>query len=677
MITNHNILYILGSVILALLVALFQYIHKSNHNNIKWYLAILRFVTIFLLLLLLVNPKFDKDLVKNIKPTLVLAVDNSQSIKYLNKDSLSKFSVQTLLGSSELSEKFEIIAYTFGEHLNQSSVVNFDEEKTNINKALQDIQAIFESQISPIVLISDGNQTIGTNYVNKSKKINKAVFPLVLGDTMNMSDLKIQKINNNKYTYLNNKFPVEIICSYVGNKTVSSNLIISSENNIIHKEQINFSSDNNSKIITPLIKSSKVGRQSYKVYLKPIQNEKNKINNFKKFSIETIDQFSKVAIISTMSHPDIGALKTSIETNKQRSVEVFSPNEYISSKNVYSVVILYQPNIKFKRVFDLIQKMNNNTLIVGGTSTDWTFLNEIQSDFFLEISRKEELVKGQINTDFTSFDISAYNFKSYPPLNTKFGEISINSKFETLLNKYRDDKFISDPLWFTFENNESRNSVILGEDLWKWRMQSFIQESNFITFDSFISKTIQYLDDKKQNNRLVIDYKSIYDGKQDLLITAQYYNKNYELDLNAEISVKFKNNITGDLIEVPMNINTYFYEIDLNILESGSYSFEVNVNNEMHNKSGIIEILEFNIEEQLVNVNIDDLKQLSVDTGGKLFSSSQVNELIKQLISDIRFKSIQKTTKKSVHLLDITLVLFLLFTSISLEWFIRKYNGLI
>jgi hypothetical protein len=677
MITNHNILYILGSVILALLVALFQYIYKSNHNNIKWYLAILRFVTIFLLLLLLVNPKFDKDLVKNIKPTLVLAVDNSQSIKYLNKDSLSKFSVQTLLGSSELSEKFEIIAYTFGEHLNQSSVVNFDEEKTNINKALQDIQAIFESQISPIVLISDGNQTIGTNYVNKSKKINKAVFPLVLGDTMNMSDLKIQKINNNKYTYLNNKFPVEIICSYVGNKTVSSNLIISSENNIIHKEQINFSSDNNSKIITPLIKSSKVGRQSYKVYLKPIQNEKNKINNFKKFSIETIDQFSKVAIISTMSHPDIGALKTSIETNKQRSVEVFSPNEYISSKNVYSVVILYQPNIKFKRVFDLIQKMNNNTLIVGGTSTDWTFLNEIQSDFFLEISRKEELVKGQINTDFTSFDISAYNFKSYPPLNTKFGEISINSKFETLLNKYRDDKFISDPLWFTFENNESRNSVILGEDLWKWRMQSFIQESNFITFDSFISKTIQYLDDKKQNNRLVIDYKSIYDGKQDLLITAQYYNKNYELDLNAEISVKFKNNITGDLIEVPMNINTYFYEIDLNILESGSYSFEVNVNNEMHNKSGIIEILEFNIEEQLVNVNIDDLKQLSVDTGGKLFSSSQVNELIKQLISDIRFKSIQKTTKKSVHLLDITLVLFLLFTSISLEWFIRKYNGLI
>ena len=79
-----------------------------------------------------------------------------------------------------------------------------------------------------------------------------------------------------------------------------------------------------------------------------------------------------------MSHPDLGALKTSIETNKQRSVDILSPDEYILSKNTYGVIILYQPNIKFKRVFELIKQMNNNTLIVAGISTDWTFLNKIQ-----------------------------------------------------------------------------------------------------------------------------------------------------------------------------------------------------------------------------------------------------------------------------------------------------------
>ena len=208
-------------------------------------------------------------------------------------------------------------------------------------------------------------------------------------------------------------------------------------------------------------------------------------------------------------------------------------------------------------------------------------------------------------------------------------------------------------------------------------MHSFIQESDFKKFDSFISKIIQYLDIKKQNNRLVVNYESIYDGNQDLSITAQYYNKNYELDLNAEINIKFKNNISGDLIELPMNINNYFHEIDLNVLDSGSYSFEVNVNNEVHNKTGMFEILEPNIEKQLINANINDLKQLSENTNAKLFLDSQVNQLIEELISDNRFYSKQKITKKSVYLFDITFIIFILFVSLLLEWLIRKYNGLI
>ena len=676
MISNHTILYIIGSGILALLLALFQYIYKSDRNNIKWYLAILRFITIFLLLLLIVNPKFDKEVINIIKPKLVLAVDNSQSIKYLNKDSLTKFLLQTILGSSKITEKFDTITYTFGEQLNQSSVVNFKDEKTNINQALKDIQVIYEPQISPIVLISDGNQTTGRNYVNSSKTFNQAIFPLVLGDTISETDLKIQNINNNKYTYLENKFPVEIICSYVGNEPILSDLVISSQDNIVFKEQLNFSTRYNSKIITPLIKSSKVGRQSYKVYLKPIQNEKNILNNLKNFSIETIDEYSKIALVSTMSHPDLGALKTSIETNKQRSVDILRPDEYILSKNTYGVIILYQPNIKFKRVFELIKQMNNNTLIVAGISTDWTFLNKIQSDFNKKSTNQNTLVQAQINTEFTSFDINDYNFNSYPPLNTEHGEISINTKFETLLDKSRNNN-ISGPLWFTYENTKSRNSLVLAEDLWKWRMHSFIQESDFKKFDSFISKIIQYLDIKKQNNRLVVNYESIYDGNQDLSITAQYYNKNYELDLNAEINIKFKNNISGDLIELPMNINNYFHEIDLNVLDSGSYSFEVNVNNEVHNKTGMFKILEPNIEKQLINANINDLEQLSENTNAKLFLDSQVNQLIEELISDNRFYSKQKITKKSVYLFDITFIIFILFVSLFLEWLIRKYNGLI
>ncbi|MGY8925205.1 MAG: VWA domain-containing protein, partial [Flavobacteriales bacterium] len=455
MITNQMILYIIGSGILALIVALFQYIYKMKRNPINWILATLRFITVFSLILLIVNPKFDNNVIKDLKPTLVVAVDNSESIKYLNKDSLSRLAIESILGNSELSEKYNIKIYSFGKKLNQNKSLNFNEKQTNITKAIQDIESIYESQIAPIVLISDGNQTIGTNYGYASKAFKQAVFPLTLGDSIFNADLKIQQINVNKYAYLNNKFPVEIFCSYSGNKTLSTELTISSDNNIIHKERLEFSPEVSSRIITPLIKTTKVGQQAYQVYLKPIKNEKNKVNNLKYISVETIDELSKVALISTMSHPDIGALKTSIETNEHRLVDLLKPEEFIMSKESYGLVVLYQPNTEFKEVFERTKKMNNNTFIIGGISTQWRFLNEIQSDFYQEVTGQNESFNGNTNLDYMNFNITDYSFISHPPLTTEFGQVSINTQYETLLYKSINGILTNEPLWFTYENNAS------------------------------------------------------------------------------------------------------------------------------------------------------------------------------------------------------------------------------
>tara|TARA_B110000238_G_scaffold50166_1_gene54644 strand:+ start:4633 stop:6651 length:2019 start_codon:yes stop_codon:yes gene_type:complete len=671
------ILYIIGSGILALIVALFQYIYKMKRNPINWILATLRFITVFSLILLIVNPKFDNNVIKDLKPTLVVAVDNSESIKYLNKDSLSRLAIESILGNSELSEKYNIKIYSFGKKLNQNKSLNFNEKQTNITKAIQDIESIYESQIAPIVLISDGNQTIGTNYGYASKAFKQAVFPLTLGDSLFNADLKIQQINVNKYAYLNNKFPVEIFCSYSGNKTLSTELTISSDNNIIHKERLEFSPEVSSRIITPLIKTTKVGQQAYQVYLKPIKNEKNKVNNLKYISVETIDELSKVALISTMSHPDIGALKTSIETNEHRLVDLLKPEEFIMSKESYGLVVLYQPNTEFKEVFERTKKMNNNTFIIGGISTQWRFLNEIQSDFYQEVTGQNESFNGNTNLDYMNFNITDYSFISHPPLTTEFGQVSINTQYETLLYKSINSILTNEPLWFTYEKNASRNSVLLAENLWKWRMYSFQQNLNFVTFDSFIAKVIQYLDVKNLDNRLILDYQSIYDGGQKLEISAQYFNKNYELDSNADIGITFQNNETGRQVEFPMITDSYSYKLDLSVLDAGSYSFEVKVNKGSHRKSGTIEILKFNIEQQFLNADIDQLRQLSENTNTTIYFDTQVSQLIEQLISENRFYSIQKISKKSVYLVDITFLLFLLFSSLATEWLIRKYNGLI
>ena len=104
-----------------------------------------------------------------------------------------------------------------------------------------------------------------------------------------------------------------------------------------------------------------------------MKTKKIRNNNQKSFAIETIDEYTKIALISTVSHPDLGALKSAIETNEQRLVTICSPTEYLANMDSYGLVILYQPNQRFKTVFDRIEKRKLNSFIIGGTQTQWRF----------------------------------------------------------------------------------------------------------------------------------------------------------------------------------------------------------------------------------------------------------------------------------------------------------------
>ncbi|NCO63830.1 MAG: hypothetical protein GW849_08130, partial [Flavobacteriia bacterium] len=56
---------------------------------------------------------------------------------------------------------------------------------------------------------------------------------------------------------------------------------------------------------------------------------------------------------------------------------------------------------------------------------------------------------------------------------------------------------------------------------------------------------------------------------------------------------------------------------------------------------------------------------------------SNTDSLVNDILNDNRYQSIQKTHKNIIPLIDWKYLLFLIATSLSLEWFIRKYNGLI
>lgn len=671
-----TVLLILLSGIIALLWAMFQYLYKTKRKRVHWILAVLRFISVGALGILIINPKFEKLATQLLKPKLSILVDNSQSIKFLNKDSLSLKLSEILLNDQRITERFEVSRMGFDAKLISRDSLTFEGSPTNITKALQEVETLNRSQSAPIVLISDGQHTYGQNYAMVSKQFDQAIFPLILGHTDHPKDLRIETINTNRYSYFKNQFPVELFLSYDGVKPVRSRLQIKTRSATIYEEILDFSETQNSRVVTPILNADKVGIQQYEAHLLPIEGESTTKNNSQQFSIEVIDQQTRIALISNLTHPDIGTLKTAIETNKQRRIDVMKPSKFLEAFDDYNSVILYQPDISFKQVFERIAVARLSYFLICGPQTDFKALNQYQSHIKQQNTGLIESYEAEINPNYNVFNV-AMTFSKLPPMDSAFGTLETTVGVEPMLFKTIDGITTKDPLLFSFEAHQQRGVVLMGEGLWKWRMHFFRVEGGFEGFDRFINQLVQYLSLNNRKQRLVVQHETLYDGSQPLIIKAQYFDQTYNLDPTASLEIELQHLETQDQQTFPMRYSKGNYKIDLSFLNPGSYRYKVSNSEERLQTSGQFQRLDYNIEHQYTYANTSDLQQLAKTTNGQVFNDNQIEQLINHLIVDNRFKSTQKVDKKSLSLIDFKFWLLLLVTSLTAEWLIRKYNGLI
>lgn len=675
---GDTIFYIILSGILALFLALFQYAYKSKiKGNRSIILGALRFITYFCIALLLINPKFESVSYYNEKPNLVIAVDNSESIAYLDQNQNVEDLINILKSDQELNDQFDLEFYKFGKDVDNSDDLSFDESQSNLAAVFDRLSEVYNNTTSPTLLISDGNQTFGNDYAYSTRTYKQPIYPVILGDTVTYTDIKIQQLNVNRYAYLKNRFPVEVIITYNGNTRINSLVKIVSGNSTLFTQPITLSNTQNSQIVELTLPANRVGVIPYRVEVTPLENEKNQVNNYKNFAVEVINQKTNVAIVSDILHPDLGALKKSIESNEQRTADILTSSEFINGSGEYQLVVLYQPTNNFRRLLKSIDDQKLNKIIIGGTKTNFSLLNQLQSNFKQDITNQSEEYQATLNHNYSTFIVDDLNFEDFPPLESKFGSMNFTIPFQTILYKTVNGTQLEEPLIATYEFDSKREAVILGEGIWRWRAQSFLDTKSFNSFDNFIGKLVQYLSTNQRRTRLNVDYESFYNGNDNVRITAQYFNKNYEFNANANLTITLTEKNTNEETTLPFILRNNNYEVDLSGLAAGDYSFTVNVSNENVSNSGDLRILEYNVEQQFLNANVSKLQNLAEASEGKSYFISNTSTIINELLTDSRYSIVQKSTKNVVPLIDWKYLLIVIVLSLAIEWFMRKYNGLI
>ena len=667
-------LYTLIALFLSIAIAYFQYFYKTkDKTKLPVLLFSIKVISLFLLLLLLINPKIKTSVLENIKPTLAIVIDNSKSISFLKEEKNILNFINKLSNNKDLAYKFNFENFTFAETLAVSDSMSFIGNATNIYTAINSVNNLNNDKNAPILLFTDGNQTVGNAYEFVNSK--QQIYPIVFGDTTKYKDLQVTQVNVNKYSYINNKFPVEVLLNYDGQTNVKTKFSIFNAGKIVFSKNIQFSKDESSQIITTNLTTIKEGNNYYTASIQKIKEEKNTQNNSKNFSVEVINEQTKVLILSTILHPDIGAIKKAIESNKQRSVEVSIVSRFKGKLSDFQLIILYQPNELFNTVLTELQQKKSNLLIVTGTNSDWNFINKQSLGFTKNAIKEIENYNAIYNPSFLTFLQKDIGFNTFSPLKDAYGAVTFSKEHQDLLFQNINGLVTEQPLISVLETDSQKTAIIFGEGIWSWRATGFLNTNSFEEFDQFIGNLIQYVSSKKRRNRLSINSENLYPANSVVQISAFYTDKNYKFDARASLEIYITNKRTKEVTKLPFSLINNAYQTAIENLKSGEYSFKVVVLGQKITKYGSFKITEYTIEEQFTRPNVKKLKSLATNVGGKLFFKNDATPLIESLLEDKRYSTIQKSTTKEQNLIDWKWVLFFVISLFTVEWVLRKYFG--
>ncbi|OGS69009.1 MAG: hypothetical protein A3F91_09995 [Flavobacteria bacterium RIFCSPLOWO2_12_FULL_35_11] len=670
----EKLLSIILAAFVALFIVFFQYIYKNKERSqLSYWLFFFRFSTIFLLLLLLINPSFKKNNVETIKPNLLVAVDNSKSIKFNSQNEAVKSLVEKIKENSGLNNKYDISFFGFGSGLYPLAELNFEESQSNLSLPFQEFSKLYKTGLSPVILITDGNQTVGNSveFVNYKSP----VFPFIVGDTTVFEDIYIGQLNINPFTFINNQLPVELFINYTGSKPITKNLNVYHKGTKVYSEQFQFSKAQNVRTASFFLKASTKGTQFYTATIDQLENEQNTQNNSKNFSINVLEEKSNILILTSIVHPDLGMLKKAIESNKQRTATISTILNFKGNINDYQLVILYQPTTPFKNIFTEINQKKLNYFVISGRSTDWNFLNSIQSSFSKKASSEMENYHPIFNINYPTFLSADIGFSNFAPIEDCFGDITFSVPYHSLLFQKIGNIETEKPLLATFENSNQKAAILLGENSWRWRMNSFVENITFERFDGFLAGLIHYLVSADSKSRLNVTINPIYYANEIIQISASYLDENFNFDNRSKLWLTVTNEETKFVKKIPFSASNNRFVAELPTIPFGEYKYNVTVENQNNSVSGSFKILPFEIEAQFANANAQQLKKIANETNGFAFYNNEEQNLIDYLKKEGSFKSIQKNTISKTPLIDWKWILGFIILSLSLEWFTRKYYG--
>jgi hypothetical protein len=663
---------------------------KEQAPRLNLWLGILRFLAVTILSALLLSPLLKSYFTETKKPIVVLAQDQSESMASdLKGEALEKYKQDWAGLKNALSESYEVHEIAFGDQVREGVDFSFTDKVSNFSELVRGVYDLYGGQnFGALVLASDGNYNEGSNPAYSDAPLSAPVYTVALGDTTPKKDLLLKRVFHNKIAYLGDKFTLQIdltATNLAGQQTVVT-VSKSTDNGLKQVQSIPVSISGNDFFITKevILDADQAGVVSYVISAAALPGEAATSNNRREIFIDVLDARQKILLLANSPHPDLSALKTSLEGNKNYQLFI----QYIGDAGVdvgkYDFVVLHNLPSTTNDLSGLLNTMNEKRiprLFIAGMQTGYTALGKAQGLVSMQSNAAQsDEVQGRVSPSFAAFSLSPKVKEELPrfnPMTAAFGNFGATPQAQVLLYKRIGKVDTEQPMLALGETNGIKTGILLGEGLWRWRLFDFLQHQNHEIFDELVGKTVQYLSLKedKRKFRVTLD-KNIFNENEAVTFGAELYNDNYELTNDPDVAMSIRNR-DGKEFTYTFNKLGKAYTLNAGILPVGPYTFKAttNFNGQALVYEGKFSVQPIELELFETTANHAVLRQLSAKFGGETVFPTQLSSIADKIKANETVKPVIYQTTQTNPLINLKWIFALLALLLAGEWFLRRYFG--
>lgn len=684
---NSPLWYVLLCIAIAGLGAFLLYRKDRNLAELstlwKRVLAALRFLSLFFLAFLLLEPLLEYSKKKVEKPIIVLAHDNSESMVFANDSVVVKSQLEESYNSlkAKLSADYEVVSYSVGDKVSENPTFDFKDKQTNLSEFFTEIQnRYYNRNLGGIVLASDGIYNSGGNPVFEAKKLkNVPVFSIQVGDTTPQKDLLIEEISHNRLVYKGNKFPVVVTVKAEQLNGVKTNVVVSKNGRVLGKKPISVNNDLYLTQSSFELESERTGLQKYDVRVETVNGEFTTTNNYKSFYVDVLESKQKILILANSPHPDINALKLGFQSNENYEVTTNLAQDFKDKIEEFSLVVLYNLPSQNEGL-SLLKDKEVPLLLVVGNQTNVNSFNALKKGVTINNSKGFTEAQAYVNTDFSQFTISPglVSFvNSFPPVQVPFTQkYSVSNSTETAIYQRIGPVKTKYPLLAFNKNGAYKTGMLLGEGIWRWRLQDYSNNGSSDLFNELIVQTAQYLVSKEDKSLFRVFRKTAYSENEKVQFEAEVYNKSYELVTTSDANMKIFNEQKEEFSYTFSKVGDS-YKLNSGSLKPGSYTYVATSTSKggKLTRTGEFSVEELKVEQNNTVANHQLLFNLSDVTGGEVLSISGLSSLDEKLKKQENLVDVIYQEKDVDDLINMKVIFFFILLLLGIEWFVRKRNG--